>query len=368
MKNNLGKIILVFFITSHFALFASEYTWNTHINKSKAYVNEVVYLKYTCKFSDKAGLYAIEFNPVGMYENYEIKLLSKKEEIKNSKRINTYEYVAFIKKAGDIKFDFDVNMKKTNKDSIKSTVLGRDNLEYEEYTSKKLKLKTLHIKAINSDVDLVGIFDIEIKKDEVNIKAYEPYHLQVTISGSGNLDKIKAIELNFENAKVFKNEPVKNYVLTKDGYEGSWSQKFAIVSENDIEFSHIKIDYYDLKEKKKKSLTLDAFVVNVKKAYAKNELLDEVKNEKFNFKDEYFYYLLTFIAGFLIAKIKFKKKNAKTKNEAFNKKIQNAKTIDELLIILILQDSNKYKNIIKKIENKEIISLNSIKKYYISKY
>ena len=362
MKNNLGKIILLYFITLHVGVMASEYSWNAEINKSHAYVNEAVYLKYTCEFKDRGELYVIEFHPAGEYENYDLKLLSEKEQIRDYKRINSYEYVAFIKKEGKLNFDFNVRMKKTNEDSIKNTVLGRDNTQYEEYTTKIIKQKRLKLEVTNSGVDLVGNFNIEIIKDDININAYEPYHMQIIINGYGNLDKIKSFDFKFENAKVFKGDPVTNYILDKDGYKGSWSQKFAIVSENDLEFPQTKIDYYDLKEKKLKRLNLDFFKVNVKKVYEKKELLDEIDEKKFSFKYEYLYYLLTFIAGFLVAKIKFKKKRLNTKSEKFNSKVKKAKTIDELLVILIMQNSNKYNEIIKKIEKKELTFLKDIKK------
>jgi len=134
MRSNLCRAILTFLLFLHLESFASPYEWSGYADKSLAMTNEAIYLKYVCEYNDTAELYLIEFNPVTDNEKYKIVSLSQKERIVDGKKINTFEYLAFIKEAGNIEFLFDTTMKKTNKDSIENTVLGRDNADYEEFS------------------------------------------------------------------------------------------------------------------------------------------------------------------------------------------------------------------------------------------
>jgi len=132
MRKNLGNISIIFILFFNLSLFASSYEWSATANKKSAFVNEAILLKYMCKFSDRSELYTIDFNPVVENENYTIKPLSEQEQIVDGKRVNTFEYIAYVKRSGKMTFDFDMVMKKTNEDSIENTVLGRDNEQYEE--------------------------------------------------------------------------------------------------------------------------------------------------------------------------------------------------------------------------------------------
>ena len=85
MKRNLGKVFLILLFFTD--LLASEYIWKVSSSKSQAYVNEGIYLKYVCEFSDRAELYAIDFNPVTNNDRYTIIMLSEGERIINSKTI-----------------------------------------------------------------------------------------------------------------------------------------------------------------------------------------------------------------------------------------------------------------------------------------
>lgn len=364
MKKNLGKIVSIIFIllTSVHVVEAQDFKWGASIDKKTAYVNEAVYLKYVCEFKDRGELYVIEFTPKST-DKFEITALTQSQKIRNNKRIQTYEYVAFAKVAGKIDFDFDINMKKTNKDSIENTVLGRDNAQFEEYNTIVLKHEKLSLDVKQIPVKLIGEFDIKIKKDDSKIKAYEPFHLTITIDGIGNLDGLEKLNFNNLDAEVFASEPQKEYTLTKDGYKGTWSQKFAFVSDKDFKIDGFEIKYFDLEQSKLKSLVFDKVNVEVTKAYTKVELLDDVEDESFTFNPEYIYYVLTFIAGFLLAKVRFKSNEIISKKEkTFKEKVKKTKTLEELQMLLILENTSKYKSIISQIDNGSIHSLSEVKK------
>jgi hypothetical protein len=353
MKKHLGRIALLLLVLFTF-IDAQEYQWSASINKESVYVNEAVHLHYRCEFDSRDELHVIEFDPTGKYEAYDIYLLSESENIEDGKRVNEFEFVAFVKKSGKIDFDFDVLMKKTNQDSIENTVLGRDNAGYEEFSKKLIKQKRLSLNVLPNNVKLVGEFDFSIKKDDARIDAYEPYHLEIVIEGVGNLDKLDALDLNISDAKVFSSKPEKKYSLTKGGYKGSWSQKFAIVAQNNIVIPEISYSYFSPKSKVVKSFKENSFELKVNKLYKKEELLDKEEPKEALFKKEYLYYLLFFLLGFLSAKIKIKTFKKNKQKDSFASKIDACKDIDELMVLLVINDSAKYANIIEKIEDKQI--------------
>ncbi|MEA2091180.1 MAG: hypothetical protein U9O83_02300, partial [Campylobacterota bacterium] len=354
MRNSLGRMILTFFSILHLEIYASTYEWSAEADKSVAMTNEAIYLKYICEFSDRAELYNIEFNPVADNERYTIILLSEKVKIVDGRKINSFEFVAFVKESGMQEFVFDTIMKQTNKDSIENTVLGRDNADYEEFSQKIIRQNAINIYVKKSGSDLVGEFELGVKKDEKKVKAYEPYQLEILIDGVGNFNALKPIEFKISGVKVFAQKPIKDIKLTKDGYRGSWSQKFAFVGESDFKIPKKSIKYFDLKDETLKEFIVGGSEVEVIPAYKKEELLD-AKEDSSEFNYDIFYYILTYIAGFLVAKLKFKRaKKTETADATFRAKIKNAKSLEELMIILVLKDSKKYGELILKIEKKEM--------------
>ena len=356
MKQNPIKIFLVLSLFSSLLL-SSSCEWSASINKKRVYTEEPVYLKYSCQFKERSELYAIDFNPVTDNENYTIKLLTQSEKIVDAHRIDSYEFVAFIHKAGRRVFEFDTIIKKTNKESIENSVIGRDNGEYEEFSLKHIKQKALSVEVIDAQSKIVGDLDIEIKQDEKMIKAYTPYHIEIILDGMVNFNALKPINFKIEGVKIFSQKPMEDIQLTKDGYKGRWSQKFAFVSEKSFTIPRFTIEYFNLTTKSKEKLIFKRVDVNVSKGFKKEELLDE-ETQKISY--EYIYYLLTFITGFLVAQIDFKqyfKSKKRLKKDPFKEKIKSAKSLKEVAFLLALEDADKYATLILEIERGEIHSL-----------
>lgn len=364
MRFHLGKVFLIISILFHVELFASEYRWSATIDKKKAVVNEVIYLKYICEFSDRGELYSIDFNPVGNYEKYKIILLKEKQILENGTRVSSYEYIAYIKEAGLITFDFDMVMKKTTQDSINFTTKSRDDdRDNEDFSSRYMRQKSLVVDVKKTKSDLVGSFKIDVKKDETKVQAFEPYHLEIIIEGTGNFDSIKDINYEIDGVKIFTQKPKLNTTLTKDGERGYWSKKFAFVGDKDFVIPKKTISFYNTKTKQTVYQNIESNKIVVTKIYDKKELLDEVKDDKFSFSPDFLYYLLSFIFGFLVAKIDFKTKDKNiTSDGSLSKKIEESKSLKELSVLLAMSDDKRYDELLDKIDNGEISSTTQIKK------
>ncbi|MDD2651599.1 MAG: hypothetical protein PHX44_00920 [Sulfurimonas sp.] len=362
MKRSLGKVFLLITLFLQLPLFATTYEWSAQINKQKAFVNEAVYIRYTCAFSDRAELYSIEFNPSGEYEKFSVKSLQANESIVEGKKISSYEFLLFAKESGEIEIAFEALMKLTSKDSIEEMVIGRDNVKKEDAKKTVVKQEVFKVLIEETPSDLVGDFAVDVKKREPLLKAYEPYHLDITIKGEGNFERIEPFSYEIEGVKVFAGEAVSSQKLTKEAQSGVWSQKFAFVGEKSFTIPKKEIEYFSLKTKKVEKLVVDAVDVKVEGGFAKEELLDVVQKEGFSFDVSYLYYLLTFVAGFLVGKIKRKKSPQIKSGDAFSQKTKGAKSLDALMVLLVVEDALKYETLIKEIEQKKITSLASAKK------
>lgn len=363
MKKNLGRVILALSVFLHVEIFASTYTWSAYANKTSAYLNEPIHLKYICEFGDSAEFSSIEFKPAGEYEKYILKNLRESENIVKGKKVSSYEFVLFAKEAGKIELEPEAVMKFTTKESVEDMVIGRDNVKKEDAIKKPVKLERLELEIKETNSSLSGEFEIEVKKNEPHVKAYEPYHMQILIRGAGNFSSIKPIEFKIEGVKVFAGEVIADYTLSEDGERGEWSQKFAFVSEKDFIIPDIKIEYFNLASQKIESLAFEGTEIKVEGGFSKEELLDEVETESFKFDYSYINYMLVFLAGFLCAKIKIKKSTApKDKKEIFHQKIDETKSLEELMILLVLSGDKKYEKLISEIESKKLTSLKNAKK------
>jgi len=363
MKKSLASII-IFLVFLLLELSASTYKWSAKSDKQTAYVNEAILLTYVCVFSDSSELYTIDFNPVQDNKRFSIKLLKESQVLQDLKRVNTYEYIAYVKKAGPISFDFDVVMKKTTQESINSVIRGHyDDSKSESFISTSIKQTPLSVKIKDTPSKLVGEFALKVKKEKLKVTAYEPYNLEIQIQGVGNFSNLDSIYFTIDGVKIFTDDAILKTELTQDGEKGVWSQKFAFVSEKSFVIPEFSIEYFNLKTDMLEKLTFERVNVNVDKLiYKKEDLLDPKVNKDSLYKLEYFYYLLTFLGGFLVAKLRFNlSKPEKTEEELFLKSIKETTSLEKLCFLLINKDTQKYKKLISQIESKEITSLKKAK-------
>lgn len=362
MKKNLGRVFFLLMLFVSAELFATTYEWSAQIQKQKAYVNEPIYVHYTCAFSDRAELYSIEFNPSGEYEKFRVKSLHVNESIVDGKKISSYEFLLFAKEGGEIEIAFEALMKLTSRESIEEMVIGRDNVKKEDTKKTVVKQEVFKLFIEETPSALVGDFALDVKKREPLVKAYEPYHLEIKIQGDGNFEALEPLRFEIEGVKIFAEDVVLNQKLTKEAQSGVWSQKFAFVGEKSFSIPKQEIEYFSLKTKKLEKLVIDAVDVKVEGGFAKEELLDVVQKKEFVFDSAYLYYVLTFVAGFLVGKIK-RKKSVQTKpSDTFLQKVKDVKSLDALMVLLVVEDATRYEPLIKEIEQDMVTSLADAKK------
>ncbi len=363
MKKNLTSIVLLLVVTL-LDLSASTYKWSAKVDKKTAYVNEAILLTYLCEFSNASELYTIDFNPVQDNEHFSIKLLKERQVLKNSRRVNSYEFIAYVKREGRISFDFDLVMKKTTQESINSTTTGHyDDSKVESFISTPMKQLPLSINIKDTPSKLVGEFTLKVKQDIPKLTAYQPYNLEIQIHGIGNFSSIVPIHFIIDGVKVFTQGTVLKTDFSQDGEKGIWSQKFSFVSEKSFVIPEVSIKYFDVKTGTLKVLRLNAVNVIVERDVHKKEVILDIQEKKdYLYKEEYLYYLLIFLLGFLLAKIKLNIfKPQRTEEELFLKSIKETTSLEKLCFLLVSKDVKKYEELISKIESKELRSLKKAK-------
>jgi hypothetical protein len=270
MRRLLGKITL--FLLLGVTLYA-DYSWSVSTSKREFYVNEAVEIVLKCEFSDSGYGYNIELE--GLQNSaYEMHLLSQKESMHTGVRINEYRFVMFVAHAGELPLAFNAVMKRTTKESIENSVIGRDNVEELAFTSKRVALPELHLHVKHSPLLLVGNFELDVVLSAQSVEAYKPLNITVTLKGEGSFDKLKPYELKIKNAEVFAQVPLKFLKLTPRGFEGSITQQFAVVAKESYEIAPFELEYFNPKTQSVEKKSSRAYAIGVSDAYSKEELLD----------------------------------------------------------------------------------------------
>lgn len=352
MRQNRGRFLGLVLLFASVLLFGSEpYEWSLKTTKSSAYVNEAVEIEYTCRFQDEAFLHVIEFTPESETESYRLLPLGVIEKRTEGRRSDTYRYVLFPKKPGQRTFDFTALMRKTTKASIENSVIGRDNVEDYSFSDTDVALPAVHLEVIGHQEKMTGHFILNVTLDKKEVKAYEPVHLDILVGGEGDFDQMQDFQLVIEGVKIFSEPGEKYYKLTKNGFKGEWKQKFSLVGDKDFTISPIVLRYFDIAKKERVVLRSEAFSVNVKEAYTKEELLDDVEDESASWWSWwYLNYLFTFLLGVLLGRYLSQLRWPDKETKGFADEIDACRSVNSVLTKLVMRGDERYRPLIQKYE------------------
>jgi len=326
MRPNHGRII--FFLLLPYLLFAKHY-WELKQSKLNLYVGEATLLKYTCYFDDEAYGTSIDMKIPKEHPDYVLQPYRESERVVDDKRQKLFQYVLFPKKSGLVDVVFNAKLRKTSRAQVENAVIGRDNVEYYQFetTEDTLPLIRLHVK--RSPTVLVGDFSLHVELDKEELSSFEPLHVSIKVEGVGNLDQFKPYDIEIEGADIFKEKPENDFYLSADGFKGTITQKFAIVSENNFTLPAFTLNFFNPKTEKKEHLLFKQKSLHVKQAFKKSELLDKVEQESSLFSWTFLYYFLTLLSGVFIgwyAHMYFLRVQKKKRESAFMK-AKDAKTL-----------------------------------------
>ena len=114
----------------------------------------------------------------------------------------------------------------------------------------------------------VGSFNISAQIDQTEVKANDPVKLRVIVSGLGNMKLLKQPDVKFpKDFDKYDAKVTDKSKLTTNGLEGSIIYDFLAVPRHagKFEIPPIEYVYYDLHDRKYKTITTEGFTLNVAK-------------------------------------------------------------------------------------------------------
>jgi len=298
MKSNLGNYLLFLLLP---LLLNASHRWELEVSKLDLVVGEATLLSYTCFFEGEAYGTSIDIEIPEQHNDYSIEVYKVRENIINDNRQNHFQYVVFPKRSGEIEVSLKAELRKTSREQVENAVIGRDNVEYYQFEKAQDTLPSISLHVAPVSAKLVGDFALHVSTDKEELSAYEPLHVSITLEGIGNLDIYKPLELNIENVDIFQEKPERNYRLTPEGFKGSVTQKFAIVSDKNFSLPAFSLEVYSPKKARGQHLSSKKKSLHVRPSFKKKTLLDPLQDDDYKpWSWSWIYYLFTLISGILV--------------------------------------------------------------------
>lgn len=342
-------------------------------NKTEVRVGQSIDLSIIIKEKLNANIYKINaYEP--KLDNFWLRRVSDEEDtIEGDYKVKRIKFIAFPQKAGEynippIKAQIG-KMRKLENDFFNDPFFDvfSNRVKWKNIYSNDLKLK---VNPLPNNLEVFGTYTISASVDKYKVKANEPVNLTLVIKGLGNIDDIKKFNLDIPNAVIYEDEPKIETNLQEDKYAGVFTQKIAIVAQNDYTILPIKFTYFDEKTEKIKTISTEKIDIKVKglaleKTTPKlQSAIPTLKEEKSKQKvktiikeEESFIKYLTLVLGIIIGLIAFalfnKIKNKKQKKQndmtIAIKKAKNDKQLFEILLPYSKKDK-QISNILGKLE------------------
>ncbi len=105
------------------------------------------------------------------------------------------------------------------------------NINWKKIYSNSL---TINVRPLPNGLELYGDFKISASVDKKRVHTNKPVNLTIRVEGEGNIDDIKKFELNLDNAVIYSDEPKIKSKLINGKYYGEFTQKIAIIADNNF--------------------------------------------------------------------------------------------------------------------------------------
>jgi len=207
------------------------------------------------------------------------------------------------------------------------------------------------VKALPSNIKLVGDFEIETTIDKQKVKHGEAISYKLKIKGTGNIDDIPDIKLPIKDVTIYENKPEIKTYISNDKYEGTYEKVYSIIPNKSFTIPSINFEFFDKEQQKVISKTTKSYDIEVEdaekreevvleKAKDENKVLEtkEIIVEKISFKDRVMFFIFGVLFTVLVFSIYFyinRYKNIKKEElKPLSKKVKETKTKIELIKIL----------------------------------
>ncbi|QKF70942.1 BatD family protein [Campylobacter geochelonis] len=364
-----------------------EFVLELKFDKNELYVGESTKLSVIFKRKINANISKAQLENINLNNFWIRKLGDNTQSREGDYIVEKMVYLVFAQKSGEYE------VSPLAMDIAKAQSRGGDpffdmfmsDLQWQKIYSNPLKIS---VKPLPGGVENFGKFSISAYVDKNETNANEPVNLTIEIDGDGNIDDVKKFNLNFGDAMVYNNEPSIKSGFKDGKYGGKFTQKFAIVSDQNFTIPSVSFSYFDEDLGAVKTVKSNKIKIYVKNAPAKSassfkeaNLQTPTKKTEQNIinaqENPYVKWLnlaVGFVLGaltfYLFTKFKFRKKQEKSSSVLL--KIKAAKSDKELFTLLLpyANDSKVIKNTLCMLEEnlyknaKNIIDKKSLLEYF----
>ncbi len=140
--------------------------------------------------------------------------------------------------------------------------------------SPVIKVKSLPVGAPEGFNGAVGSFNLKVSIDKDQLKVNDAITLKVRISGNGNLDLLKPVQINFPpDLEVFDPKSVQNLKHSQNGTSGSLDYEYVIIPRHagNFRIAPIVFSWFDPTVAKYKTTTSSEFNFTVDKSEGGDE-------------------------------------------------------------------------------------------------
>ena len=361
----------LFFIVNF--LSAKDVATSFHISNENPYEKEAIFLEVNLTQVNKTKVMLFKFS-LEKSEDYDFHQVRLKEYENYHDLRHEYTYLIYPKKSGEVFLKFKMIKSITDDDKVAYSISGdRDNVKSLQKKDVVVDLSPLHleVKPLPKGIDLVGDFSLTHSLDKKETEAYDPVNLKVELKGQGLLSSFELLKEN-KDYKVFTQSPKVKTFHSENGSNSSLVWDYAISAKESFVLPKVNLKAFNPNTEKVYELGFPTYAIRVNQVEV-DSLLDEVdsparlKGIDWDFWSWLFSYVVVFVAGLLVPRDLFKRKEvlAKSSEDILNVKINDAKTHKALLQVLLLENDVKFSKAIEALEgvvyNGENIALSKIK-------
>jgi len=123
--------------------------------------------------------------------------------------------------------------------------------------------ENISVEALPNGLELYGNYQIDAQLDKHKVHANKPVNLTIEVKGEGNIDDVKKFNLDIDNTIVYADEPKISSSLVHNIYQGVFSQKIAIIADQNFTIPSLELSYFDKKSKTVKTVKTKPIAIEV---------------------------------------------------------------------------------------------------------
>ena len=234
------------------------------LDKNESYVGEAVELSITFKRRANSSAEKLQLGEPKLESFWVKKVDGVDHGSKGEYIFQTEHYQLFPQKSGEFNIPAIEALvgKATQRQRggfFNDPFFGRQ-LNWQKVYSNDLKLS---VKALPNGLELYGKYQIKAKADKLKVQANKPVNLTIEVIGEGNIDDVKKFDPVIDNVIIYADEPKITSHLTGGVYQGRFSQKVALIADQNFTIPALRIDYFDKETKEVKSVETKPIEIEV---------------------------------------------------------------------------------------------------------